>query len=68
MCAAAIDVDGAVRFDRAKLGVAERRGEAGEEESCIYGKQLSRKRSGIGHVAYLKKRLQNSYVSSSQTL
>jgi hypothetical protein len=43
-------------------------GEAGEDESCIYGKQLSRKRSGIGHVAYLKKRLQNSYVSSSQTL
>jgi hypothetical protein len=35
-------------------------GEAGEDESCIYGKQLSRKRSGIGHMQCLKKWLQNS--------
>jgi hypothetical protein len=38
-------------------------GEAGDDETCIYGKQLSRKRSDIGHVECLKKRLQNSYMS-----
>jgi hypothetical protein len=30
-------------------------GAVGDDETCIYGKQLSRKRSGIGHVKCMKK-------------